>query len=752
MRHFTLPLAIVLALTLSMRAKEVSKIPPLPTAVCSFGAAVSDGWVYIYGGHCGKPHTYSTEDVVGTFHRLKLQGGKQWEKLPGGPSLQGLTLVSHKGKLYRIGGMQPRNKVGERPDNNSLKACVCFDPAIGKWENLPDLPEPRSSHGAVVVGDTIYVFGGWTMLGKAEGREWLSHGVKLDLSKKDLKWEKINQPFQRRALSVTALGNKVYIMGGLSKGGGLARTVDIFDIQKQSWSNGPDIPSGRMTGFSPASCVTGGHVYVSTANGAVYRLTHTDNAWREVAQLEKARIVHQMLPLTDSSLLVLGGATRGSNVAENETIETGKGKSKLQSNRWPGFRGDGTNTINATELPIKWSSDKITWETKLSGYGQSSPVVWGNRVFLTATEGPNKEKCVIAAYDVSTGKSLWAKQVKATQTAKVSMMVSRAAPTPCVDTQGLYVFFESGELLKFSHEGEVQWQRSLTKEYGNFKVGHGIGSSLTQTKDAVIVLIDHEGPSYLLAVNKKTGKNLWKTERKSRISWTSPVIASRNGKSEVIVSSNGSVDSYDAETGKSLWSIEDVSGNTVASATVHGDLIVLGASPSRTNPNSGSAARSNCCLRLIEKEGKRSVEVLWRAKKATSSFATPLIHGQCVYFVNKVGALYCLDLKTGKQNYVQRLSGSCWASPLGVGERIYFFGKDGVSTVVQAGPEYKQIAKNELWTQEKETSVKEKQTTQQQPRGRGSYGGSLDPVVYGVAVVERGLIFRTGTKLIRVGQ
>src|SRR5262249_7493669 len=137
--------------------------PPLPVAVSSLGAAARDGYLYGYGGHSGKVHQYNTETAVGTFRRLKLDGGTKWEDLPSGPKMQGPALVAHKGKLYRIGGMQPRNKPGEKGDSVSLRSVACYDPAARKWQAMVDLPEGRSSHDAVVVGDTIFLPGGRQM-------------------------------------------------------------------------------------------------------------------------------------------------------------------------------------------------------------------------------------------------------------------------------------------------------------------------------------------------------------------------------------------------------------------------------------------------------------------------------------------------------------------------------------------------------------------------------------------------------------
>lgn len=442
--------------------------------------------------------------------------------------------------------------------------------------------------------------------------------------------------------------------------------------------------------------------------------------------------------------LVVVAATSTNSWAESEDTTATR-----SAPAWTGFRGDGTNRASDGNLPTEWSPAKnIAWKIDLPGYGQSAPVVWGDQAFVTSVEGPNKEKCIVSAHDLASGKQRWLHRFDAGTTQKASNMVSRAAPTPCVDAAGVYAFFESGDLLKLTHAGKVQWKRSLTGEYGKFDVGHGIGSSPAQTDQAVIVLADHGGPSYLLAVDKNTGKNLWKADRKSRVSWSSPAIASRGNRQEVIVSSNGSVDGYDARTGEQLWSFDDVAGNTVASATVVGDRVLVGASAGRQDPDAGSAARSNCCLKLVEKEGKRTFEVAWRARQASSSFASPLIHGKYAYFINKVGVVYCLDVETGEQHYAERLKGSCWATPLGVGNRVYFFGTDGTTTVLESGPAFKKLAVNQLWTEEE---ARKFSSAEEGKEGQDGYGRSIDPVVYGVAVADGAFLVRSGTQLFRVG-
>src|SRR5262249_12500196 len=175
---------------------------------------VCDGYLYVYGGHVGKTHTYSTQDVQGTFHRLKLDGGTKWEELPGGPSAQGLNLAAHGGKVDRVGGMQPRNASGEAEDIHSLADCARFDPKTGKWEALPSLPTGRSSHDVVVTGDKLVVVGGWHQRGKGKKFVWHDTVAVLDLAAAKPEWKSIPQPFQRRALERAPVGDKLDLNGG----------------------------------------------------------------------------------------------------------------------------------------------------------------------------------------------------------------------------------------------------------------------------------------------------------------------------------------------------------------------------------------------------------------------------------------------------------------------------------------------------------------------------------------------------------
>lgn len=314
---------LVLACTLALGVipmtwaeEATSKLPPLPTAVSSFGAAVVDGHVYVYGGHSGKAHTYSTEDVLGTFHRLKLDGGTKWEELPGGEKMQGLALVAHGGKLYRIGGTQARNKPGDPGDLHSLKSCDCFDPKTGEWTKFAELPAGRSSHDAVVLGDRIYVVGGWEMTGHDGKHTWHDTALSIDLNSESPKWEPIKQPFQRRALTAVAYENQVYVIGGLAEDG-VTKFVNVYDPSTKKWTEAPALPGNRINGFSAAACVLDGKLMINPADGSLYQLE--EDEWKFLAELEHKRFVHRMVP-AGNRLIVLGGASREGTVGETEIV------------------------------------------------------------------------------------------------------------------------------------------------------------------------------------------------------------------------------------------------------------------------------------------------------------------------------------------------------------------------------------------------------------------------------------------------
>ncbi|MBS1874685.1 MAG: hypothetical protein JSU00_15830 [Acidobacteria bacterium] len=294
------------------------RFAPLPRATSSFGAVADGGWLYVYGGHVAPTHTYSTEAVSGEFVRLKLSTPGPWERLPEGPRLQGLNLAAHGGKIYRIGGMTPRNAPGTAADNHSLADCARFDPATRQWEALPPLPEPRSSHDVVVVGDTLIVSGGWNLRGKA-GETWADTILMMDLTAGKLEWKAAPQPFRRRALIAAAHDGRMFAMGGIDAEGAVSAEVNIYNPATGLWTKGPTLPGAGMNTFAPAACVHRGRLYVSLADGVIHRLDESTRRWIEAGRATP-RIAHRMAPAGDR-MFVIGGASGGANLDRIDAVE-----------------------------------------------------------------------------------------------------------------------------------------------------------------------------------------------------------------------------------------------------------------------------------------------------------------------------------------------------------------------------------------------------------------------------------------------
>jgi N-acetylneuraminic acid mutarotase len=290
--------------------------PQIPEMVTSFGAAVTDNSLYIYGGHKGRAHQYYSEAQANTLWRLDLKTPKSWESLGAGPRLQGLAMVAHGGKLYRIGGFTAKNSEGKDKDLWSQDGVACFDPKTKEWQDLPSLPEPRSSFDAAVLGDSIYVIGGWSMKG-GEDATWLKTAQKLDLSKQPLQWQSLPEPpFQRRALSVAAHDGKVFAIGGMQRIGSPSTRVDVFDTQSQTWSRGPSLNGEGMDGFGSSAFAAGKKLYVTTYSGALQRLSADGKSWSSLHSLQRDRFFHRLLPLSSSKLLAVGGASMSSGKFE----------------------------------------------------------------------------------------------------------------------------------------------------------------------------------------------------------------------------------------------------------------------------------------------------------------------------------------------------------------------------------------------------------------------------------------------------
>ncbi len=413
---------------------------------------------------------------------------------------------------------------------------------------------------------------------------------------------------------------------------------------------------------------------------------------------------------------------------------------------WPAFLGANASAIDAKTLPLKWSpSENIAWRADLPGHGQSSPVIWSDRVFLTSVEGPKKETYYVICLDLKSGKEHWRKTIANTAPVTNSLYVSRAAPTPLVDEKRVIAQFESGDVVAYSHDGKELWQRNLGKEHGPLVAEFGLGASPCQTESAVFVLLEHDGPSCLVALDKTTGQTQWKADRSARRSWSSPAIVRVAEQPIVVVSSAGSIDGYAAGSGQALFEFKDVGGNTgTTPIDVGNGTFLVGASAGQRGENTQEAKKSNGLMQISQASGKWLLERKWVADDATPSWASPIIHNGLAYWVNRVGVVSCFDAATGEIVYRERTKQSCWATPLPIGDRIYFFGKEGLTTVLAAGRKFEVLSENQLWKPEdlKPETVAE-ESTEERRRAAAMFSG---PTVYGIAAVNHFIVIRIGNQ------
>ncbi|MEZ6051700.1 MAG: hypothetical protein R3C02_09975 [Planctomycetaceae bacterium] len=238
-------------------------------------------------------------------------------------------------------GFTAKNAEGEDHSLWSQDSVASFDPKTGEWTELPPLPEPRSSHDAAVVGDTIYVAGGWTLAGEAEN-VWHDTAWAMDLSKDTLEWKPLpSVPFRRRAVALAAHQDKLYVIGGMQEEGGPTTKTAIFDPAEGIWSEGPALAAvpepkdadsengesrGRggmpesINGFGASAYATNGRLYVSTIKGTLQRLSEDRKSWEIISRTPTARFFHRLLPVDAHHLLVVGGANMATGKFEQVEV------------------------------------------------------------------------------------------------------------------------------------------------------------------------------------------------------------------------------------------------------------------------------------------------------------------------------------------------------------------------------------------------------------------------------------------------
>jgi outer membrane protein assembly factor BamB len=357
---------------------------------------------------------------------------------------------------------------------------------------------------------------------------------------------------------------------------------------------------------------------------------------------------------------------------------------------WPGWRGPkGTGVTPEMNLPVHWSATQnVRWKVPLTGAGVSAPVVWGERIFLTASDGRLNDQLHVFCYHRADGRQLWHARFFGTALSDGQFQPGgMAVSTPVTDGQRLYALFGTGDLVCLDMDGKPVWVRSLAAEHGAFRNRWGMAASPLLVDGLLIVQVDHWGPSYLLAVEARTGADRWKTDRDASVNWTSPVTAVVKGKKQVITAGTYRVQGYDLEKGKELWSVTGMQMQCIPTPVVDGDRVYA----------VSGRDHYTLAVRLDGATGDLTgTHVAWKAKAGATYICSPVCYEGRYYFVEDTGWGNCLDAATGKLLWRERMDGNFRASLVAGDGKVYFTSLEGVVTVVKAGPAFEVLSRNDV--------------------------------------------------------
>jgi outer membrane protein assembly factor BamB len=386
---------------------------------------------------------------------------------------------------------------------------------------------------------------------------------------------------------------------------------------------------------------------------------------------------------------------------------------------WPQWRGpnlDGS-TRTARGLPVSWSeTENVVWHTKLPSWSAATPIVWEDRIFITSAEEgfipldrsklraagqQPADKIFLFAINRKDGAVIWRKQIDSGN--QLFRKQNSASPSPITDGEHVWIMTGNGKLACFTMQGEEVWKRDIQADYGRFGLNHGYASTPLLRGDVLYVQVLHgmktRDPSYVFAVDKKTGKTIWKVlrptdaVRESPDNYGTPQMATVDGKPQLIVSGGDYVTGHDIDTGKELWRLggfnptNDPANRTIASSLVIGGNVFT--TSNRGHPFIGFRAGGSGLV-----TGKSE---LW-TNNLGADVPTPTTDGKYIYVLVDNGIINCLEAATGKVVYQgKRIEhGTYSSSPLLADGKIYCVNEDGTTTVVKAGPEFEILAVNKL--------------------------------------------------------
>jgi outer membrane protein assembly factor BamB len=388
---------------------------------------------------------------------------------------------------------------------------------------------------------------------------------------------------------------------------------------------------------------------------------------------------------------------------------------------WGHWRGPSQTGVAAEAAPVRWSDTRnIAWKVEIPGRGHSSPVIWGDRIFLT-TAVPTGRKAEpsdaadlgerrsdsgagaleehrfdVLALDRATGKTLW-RQTAVTAVPHEGYHAtygSFASNSPTTDGQRLFVSFGSRGLFAYDMSGKPLWQRDFKIQMRMFQeFGEGVGPVLDEGR--LIVLFDHEGDGFLAMLDAATGREVWRTPRTDGTNWAAPLVVRHNGRKQIVVNSPRKIRGYDYESGKQIWETTGLGLNTIPRAVQHGDSVLV---------MSGFINPALFAIRLGREGDLAGTDAIkWRAANRGLAYtSSPVLHEGKLYFVTDNGMASSIDAGTGTPVYQQvRLPKpyAIKASPVAAGGMLYFPTEDGDVVVARIGPTLDIVATNALTDQ-----------------------------------------------------
>ena len=356
---------------------------------------------------------------------------------------------------------------------------------------------------------------------------------------------------------------------------------------------------------------------------------------------------------------------------------------------WRGPRGDGSS--QDTGLPVEWNGAdqpamNVAWKVPVPGKGHASPIVWKDRIFVVSALVDSEER-VLLSFDRESGRQLWQKTVLKSPLEGKHELNSFASSTPATDGELIYVAFLDREemfVAAYDFAGEQRWQARP----GPFSSKHGFCSCPVLFENLVIINGDHDGDSFVAALDRATGKAVWKIARENHTrSYVTPIVRELAGRTQLIMSGNKCVSSYDPRTGQPHWTIDGPTEQFVASIVESDGLLFM---------TCGFPDHHMLAIRPDGQGNVTDTHIAWREQKGASYVPSPIAVDGHFLVVSDNGILSCFEATTGKRNWMLRIGTKFSASPIAAAGLAYFTADDGVTTVVRPGPEFTKVAENQL--------------------------------------------------------